>query len=347
MKKRNRTRLAALLLCLLLALALTACGRVDPPPRDPTNDPDISPAVTQEEAAASLELLRSSIAADGVGQCAGAVAYLGCRSENETSDIRAWLQATRADLVEIMPFLLTIPDECVIGDGQGEIFCFVPRGENDSVAINRILAVPDGNGILPEVDAVLYRSEAAQPLLVCAPLLSPDADGPYLELEATPEAGEFVSWYFLINDQGTLSMPMGDYGCPSLLDFGLFAYFGVEGLQAGDDDYLPPTDLGLQGTSWSCDGWDLTFNADLTLELRCQNAPAEPYTTLYTGSWIMDGQYLRITAVTTQGIHMADAFPILISPSGENLYIQQSDSGECPLFLGEDMYALTMTLCVG
>lgn len=51
------------------------------------------------------------------------------------------------------------------------------------------------------------------------------------------------------------------------------------------------------------------------------------------GLWWMKGDSLYLDAYNPKGEMVGGLFPVLISPSGEQLYITQSDDGSCPPFL--------------
>ena len=121
MKQCILRRALSALLCLVLALSLTACGGGTEPPEteggssmtgalsggkgnvsEPKDDPD-----DPEKAEAGLVLLRACMAEDD--QLAGAVAYLGQREPNDRSSMTDWLLENSGDLVSELPFLLEIP----------------------------------------------------------------------------------------------------------------------------------------------------------------------------------------------------------------------------------------------
>ncbi len=178
MKHLFLRRALSALLCLVLALSLTACGGETEPPEteggssvtgalsggkgnvsEPKDDPD-----DPEKAEAGLVLLRACMAEDD--QLAGAVAYLGQREPNDRSSMTEWLLENSGDLVSELPFLLEIPAERVLGGESGKLYCIVPRDESTSLAVNHVTWESQGNGVWPVADEVLYREEYAQPVLV-------------------------------------------------------------------------------------------------------------------------------------------------------------------------------------
>ena len=268
MKQCILRRALSALLCLVLALSLTACGGGTEPPEteggsgmtgalsggkgnvsEPKDDP--------EKAEAGLVLLRACMAEDD--QLAGAVAYLGQREPNDRSSMTEWLLENSGDLVSELPFLLEIPAERVLGGESGKLYCIVPRDESTSLAVNHVTWESQGNGVWPVADEVLYREEYAQPVLVFVNY-EEWPDEPDTEVNLVTNNGLEVKWYPLTDESGCPVVPTGVNYAPMLMDFGIFG--AITGLDypedwepAGDDWWLPPTDMGLADTTWVCDDW--------------------------------------------------------------------------------------------
>ena len=261
MKQCILRRSLPVLLCLTLALSLTACGGETEPPEteggssmtgalsggkgnvsEPKDDPDDS-----EKAEAGLVLLRACMAEDD--QLAGAVTYLGQREPNDRSSMTEWLLENSGDLVSELPFLLEIPAERVLGGESGKLYCIVPRDESTSLAVNHVTWESQGNGVWPVADEILYREEYAQPVLVFVNY-EKWPDEPDTEVNLVTNDGLEVKWYPLTDESGCPVVPTGVNYAPMLMDFGIFG--AITGLDypedwepAGDDWWLPPTDMGL------------------------------------------------------------------------------------------------------
>ena len=264
------------LLCLVLALSLTACGGKED---NTTKDGDegtkgmisgskgnvSASKVDPKQAAESLALLQGGLIYSD--QTTGAVAYLGQRERRDRSPMTDWLLENCGDLASALPFLLDIPAERVLGAGYGNLYCIVPRDENTSLAVNHITWEAYGNGLHPEADEVLYREEYAQPVLVFV-----DADEPDIEIVLVTNEGVSLEWIPQIDEYEIPIIPIGDDGEAMLMDFAIFGY--TTGLDygddwdlenwgpndgnwepAGDNWWLPPTDAGLENTTWICDCW--------------------------------------------------------------------------------------------
>lgn len=209
MKRLTLHRLASALLCLTLALSLTACGgKKKPAPAagnggvketisdsrtDQTGQADpVKPS--EPEAEVDQELVEECLDKLGFdleyGGYPGAAAYLGCREKGDTSKLSDWMLENCLDLTAEMPVMLTIPSERVLGPGYGKLFCVIPRGENTSLAVNHITWQSQGNGLHPVADEVLYREEYTQPVLLFV-----DPEEPDMEVNLVADDGTVVNWY--------------------------------------------------------------------------------------------------------------------------------------------------------
>ena len=209
MKRLTLHRLASALLCLTLALSLTACGGKKKPASaagnggvketisdsrtDQTGQADpVKPS--EPEAEVDQELVEECLDKLGFdleyGGYPGAAAYLGYREKGDTSKLSDWMLENCLDLTAEMPVMLTIPPERVLGPGYGKLFCVIPRGENTSLAVNHLTWQSQGNGLHPVADEVLYREEYAQPVLLFVNPKEPD-----MEVNLVADDGTVVNWY--------------------------------------------------------------------------------------------------------------------------------------------------------
>ena len=365
-----RSHLAPGLLCLALLLSLTACGGKtgSPPaaesggvtethPGDQGNTGGSSPPETDsEQGKTALARLRACIERND--HLAGAVAYLGNRAQGDAVPLADWLRENCSGLTAELPFLPEIPAERTLGAGYGDLYCVVPRDESTSLAVNRVAWESLENGVRPVVDEVLYREEHARPVLVFVNFeMWPEE--PDTEICLVTENGLEVSWYPLINGFGCPVVPTGADDAPMLMDF---AFFGdITGLDypegwepAGDDWWLPPTNIGLADTAWVCDDWmlDLHYgNGDPDYagiaEFYRRTEDSMELKLAYAGVWRMEDDCLRVEFFPDDGAVLGGSFPILISPSGEDLYFQRSRSGEGLPFLEDGVDSVGLTLSVG
>lgn len=363
MKQILMRRICAAILCPILLLGLAGCGKGSgstPNGGDGTLAKPLSdskkpgkPSVDGEETANGAESLvrvRGDLEYDG--RLTGAAAYLGLREKGNSTDLTDWLRENCADLTSELPFLLEIPSERVLGAGYGKIFCIVPRDENTSLAVNHVTWQMMGNGLHPVADEVLYREEYAEPVLVFV-----DPEEPDKEVNLVTNDGVVLCWYPQEDGYGNLFLPTDEAGAPMLYDFAIYGY--VTGLDypegwepSGDDWWWPPTELGLADTSWLCDSW--------VLELRGGDAdpayagtaglyysPAGYIKQDYFGVWRMEDDCLYLKLSADSGDAIDASFPILISPSGEDLYFQRSRTGAGIPFLPDGMDSVGLVLGAG
>lgn len=353
-------RLVTMLLCLTMIFLLTACGGQGEPNADDGGvsatgkisggkDRASVPKAGSEKAEAALVLLRACMAEDD--QLAGAVAYLGQRDPNDRSSMTDWLLENSGGLVSKLPFLLEIPPERVLGGESGKLYCIVPRDESTSLAVNHVTWESQGNGVWPVADEVLYREEYAQPVLVFVNY-EEWPDEPDTEVNLVTNNGLEVKWYPLTDASGCPVVPTGvDYE-PLLLDFSSFG--DVTGLDYEGNMWAPPTDIGLADTIWVCDDWlmDLHYgNCDPDYagiaELYHRFEDNTELTRVFSGVWRMEDDCLRLELSAGVGSSLSGSFPILISPSGEEMHFQRSRSGEGIPFLPNDMDSIELTLSYG
>lgn len=156
---------------------------------------------------------------------------------------------------------------------------------------------------------------------------------------------------------GNLFLPTDEDGAPLLYDFAIYGYTtGLdypEGWEpSGDDWWWPPTELGLADTSWLCDSW--------VLELRGGDAgpgyagtadlyysPTGRIEQDYLGVWRMEDDCLYLKLSADSGDAIDASFPILISPSGEDLYFQRSRTGAGISFLPDGTDSVGLLLYTG
>lgn len=370
MKHLILNRLAPVLLCMILTLSLSACGgQMEAAPADETGATETlsgskgdgsgssAQETDSEQAEASLALLRQSMAGDDRLACA--VAYLGHREKGDTSPLTDWLRESCADLAAEMPFLLAIPAERILGGSDGDLFCFVPRDDSSTFAVNRVKWASNGAGVWPQNEEVLYRSEYAQPILVFSHY-EEFRDEPDIEIHIMAENGADVTWYPELDDWGNIVLPTDWDGSAVMLDFAIFGY--ITGLDypgdweepLGDGWWLPPTNEGLADTAWVCDRWCMELlrgSGDPEyfgmVNLYHQFEEEQDYQTFYTGAWRMTDDCLELMVSAGVGTSMGGCFPVLIDPSGEHLYIQESRNGVSPPFFENGETCMTLLLSMG
>lgn len=392
MKKMIR-RLTALFLSLLVLLSLAACGgqdsgqrqeaRVEPSAdsgqagtasalpsksdkgdKDESGAPSASPApLDSEQPQAALDQLRERL--EDTPQIALAAACLGYREADDPTPLTDWMWVNSPGLMEKMPFILTIPEDRILGAGYGDLYCLVPRDDNTTLAVNHVTWKSTWNsGVWPDADEVLYRDEHAQPVLVFVGY-EEFQDEPDVGIHAIAENGAQVEWYpFMDAENGTMSIPTGLDDNPLILDFTRFGditgldYWGnPDGWEpVGDDWWLPPTDEGLADSQWSCgEDWYMDLsrgNCDPdyagVAELYHQSEEGQEYQLVYSGVWRMEDDCLRLELSAGVSTSVGGSFPVLIDPSGDHLHIQQSRDGYTrPPFFDDDVTSMELARSYG
>ncbi len=257
-----------------------------------------------------------------------------------------------------MPFIAEIPAERILGGSYGALYCIVPRDDDTALAVNRIKWESTfDRGVCPQNQEVLYRSEHGEPLLVFS-ICEEFPDEPNIEVNVTPNGDDTVTWYPVLDEYESIVLPTGLYHYPTMMDFSFFGC--IDGLDSpefggeGDDFWLPPTDLGLDNSDWVFEDWyiELRMNDSTpgyagSVQIFLQPAHAKPYDLLYGGQWRMEGDNLRLELSMDGNVWSREAFPVLIDPSGDYLYIQQAQNGQCPPFFPEDTTCLTLARAYG
>lgn len=158
-------------------------------PEEPetTPKPEKKEETEEQKAEKSLEAFRQSM--EGTLQNFG-VAFLGEVDESYADRIPEWIEENFPDLSEKYPFVKMIPEERIIGNEIGQLFCVVPRSGDDPVEIIEQRM----NFETFEMDEVgqLYSSETGEPYLVMC-----NGVGGYATamISMGTEAGYQADWY--------------------------------------------------------------------------------------------------------------------------------------------------------
>ncbi len=321
-------------------------------------------ALAQEDIQAQEALSMLQECMDMMPQVVMAVAYLGYREADDQTPLEDWLWQHAPAMLMEMPFIQTIPGERILGAGYGDLFCFVPRDDSTSLAVNHVVWQSDGAGNRPNVDTLLYYDGNTQPVLVFVGYEEYRTE-PDIGIIAVAGNGAGLAWYPVVDEEyGYIVLPTGAYETPLLLDFSIFGgEDGTEGGMAwgwdapGDMSWCPPTDEGLSDSEWACgEGWRMELErggGDAgyagAVRLYYQQQAGQPYDLMYAGSWRMENDCLRLELKGERGRDdLSGSFPLLIDPSGDNLYIQMSQDGvTCPPFFDEDMGAMELSRIYG
>lgn len=116
MKKFLMYRFMQVVLCSILAMGLTACS--EKVAQSAEKEESVVTAEVPEkkgfspEAKESIAWLRQDMALEE--NIAGAVAYLGYRAQDDKTPLTDWMKLYNMNLIEMMPFLLEIPEENIL-----------------------------------------------------------------------------------------------------------------------------------------------------------------------------------------------------------------------------------------
>lgn len=360
------------LVLLALALSLTACGSTSqgssgklgtPKTQAPTSDtvqqPDVPSTTVPEEpyvysipAQASIEDLYTN----RYGELFAA-AYLGYREAGDTSNFTVWLYNNYPMIPSFWPFVVEIPEEDTIGE-YGDLYCVVPLEESVSFTVKGVEWELLGNGTMPHYSEPLYYAEVNRPFLMYV-THGQWRDETNLTLEYVQQDGFVGTWFPTYStDTGRIETWENPESCDTILDFALQYGIGYNtDIPVGDMAWLPPTDLGLGGTTWhSENGWELILAYDETAEgysggmVLYEPLPNgdDVFLTRYChGVWWMEGDSLYLDAYNDWGEMVGGAFPVRVSPSGEQLIVIQAEDGTVLPFFEDGNTRTTLTLSYG
>lgn len=292
-------------------------------------------------------------------------AYLGYVEEGGD-----WLSAADQAMLEAYPFLAEIDENHIIGS-VGHLYCIVPVDKNASVAINRIQW--NENTYTYENTEVCYRSESGEPVLLFANL-----DGVAYECDTqvyiTDNSGNSCEWYPSLDAMSYLAPSLSETGDYLSFDFTEYGWRGTSAelapwLADGWSGIYAP---GLEGC-WTVQAaaWDTNQTANYYLrffpedenggsvDLDWQYEGSDLFEEMWSGYWeitsVMDGpSYVTISlslvggenyGVTDGPYYISETYPLLISPSGEEMVLGAGENGvSLPFMPQDDPQPYTLTL---
>lgn len=335
-------------------------------PRPGAGGSDVQPAQAgfSAEAEQSLIWLRDRI---DFPQTMFGAAYLGYVEEDSRGD---WLSAADQAMLEAYPFLAEIDENHIIGS-TGHLYCIVPVDENATVAINRVQW--NENTYTYENTEVCYRSESGEPVLFFANLngVAYEAD---TQVWITDNSGNSCEWYPSLDSMSYLWPCISETG--DYLSFDFTEY----GWQDVSSELAPWLSDGYSGVySWWLEGcwttqaaaWDTGRTANYYLwffpedenggsvDLDWQYEGSDLFEEMWGGYWeitsVMDGpSYVTISlslvggenyGVTDGPYYISETYPLLISPSGEEMVLGAGENGvSLPFMPQDDPQPYTLTL---
>ncbi len=214
-----------------------------------TDDTTVNEPIVENDT--SLLQLRESMTAENMM----AVVYFGYAEFLYDIDTYAFIAERAPSVCEKYPFIVNIPEERVIGEHFGELFCIIPRDEGSTVAINRLQL--DENGNL-DYGEVIYRNEIGDPVLLYCNNGAFESD---TQVNITDSQGNVFTWYPSTDDKHGIAPVYDDNYNEIICD--LTSYNDL--LQNSynrmmNEGWTPPTADQLISTSWEA--------ADLTSDGR-------------------------------------------------------------------------------
>ena len=309
------------------------------PERQPGgSDTQPTQAGFSEEAEQSLVWLRDRM---DFPQTMFGAAYLGYVEEGDD-----WLSAADQAMLEEYPFLGEMDANHIIGSA-GYLYCIVPLDENATVAINRMQW--NENTYTYENTEVCYRSESGEPVLLFANL-----DGVAYEADTqvliTDNSGNSCQWWPSLDGMSYLVPCVSEHGDCLSFDFTEYGWLNTPSELAPwlSDGYSGVYASGLEGC-WTTQGaaWDTNRTANYYLwfypedatggsvDLDWQYEGSEFFEEMWSGFWtirsVTDGpSYVTISlslvggehyGVTDGPMYLSETYPLLISPSGEEMVL--------------------------
>lgn len=334
---------------------------------------------TQQTVSEDLARLQGCL--EGFPDTVLAVAYLGNREQGDTTPLADWIRASVPELAERMPFLLEIPEDSdrVLGDGYGDLYCFVPKDDHTTLSVNHVKWESNGAGVWPVADEVLYRDEYAKPVLVYSNY-EQFWDEPNVQVVACLDNGYNVEWcpYRNQDNNNSIDVPTvctsgrytGNYMAKLMLDLtDLGKGTELDNIENWDvydfarwmdpDDFMddsmsPVYDAALMDTQWQCgENWYMTLgqgNCDPEysgiIELYERFPEDTEYQKMFSGVWRMEERYLSMQTASTSGMGtFSGRFLIMVSPSGMEMDIfQDQEIFSRPPFFENDQTVMTLTM---
>ena len=275
-----------------------------------------------------------------------AAAYLGYYSAEDGALLSERIKENNERLLEDYPFIADIPSERIIGS-EGYLFCIIPRGMNDSLAINRVHRSTENDGY--ETDEVAYRAESGEPVLVfCEPngtVYEPDTS-----VSIVSEDGTVSGWLAALSQSGTISHE----NALDITDYNGTTPDPIEEYMAYN--WLGPTEYGMTdgGTAmWRLRSSEaeylLSFCSDGTVTLDWKYNGQAENEECWSGQWTVSEEIDRPTDVTITlsrvggrnfdsvdaPMYISETYPVLKSPSGEEMRIFRGENGVLLPFMND------------
>ena len=310
----------------------------------------------------------------------------GLFEEGFAAGFPAWLRETNEAMLSRYPFIAEI-DENHIAGGAGHLYCIVPVDENATVSINRMLWNDEkqineisevlyrsetGDPVLlfANLDGMAYVSDTQ--------VLITDNSGNTCEWYPAVDAASYDGAISC----GQIRPCLSEAGDNVLFDFTEYAWQNAPQYLAPwlADGWSGITALGLAGSQSTGTGWythtmagETGAYADFSLrfypggetggavELNWTYEAADDFEEMWSGFWtmetVLDGpSYVTVSMSLVGGVsygvtdgpyYLCETYPLLISPSGEELLIGAGENGLCLPFMSQSTTACVLMQAAG
>jgi len=206
----------------------------------------VQPTLSEEEkSAASLYSLRQAMG--GTSKVIAASYFSWTYDVMEPAELLEHIQVLAPELCEEFPFLLSIPEENIIGQ-SGEIYCIVPADPDACITVRR--RIWDSEDELDYTELV-YSSDSGEPILLFC-----NSGGFEPDTEVSISSGDDVEtlWYPRLNSEIYID-PLFNYKQEEvLLDFTPYAeIMNKDYLELQEDGCVLPSVENLIGGTWATD----------------------------------------------------------------------------------------------
>ena len=359
----------------------------EPAPRGEDWSAQPARQVFSPEAETALGFLRDRIDFPTTMFGAAYLGYVGgLFEEGFAAGFPVWLRETNEAMLGRYPFIAEIDEEHIIG-GAGHLYCIVPVDENATVSINRMLwndekQINEISEVLYRSETgepvLLFANLDGMAHVSDTQVLITDNSGNTCEWYPAVDAASYdgaISY-------GQIRPCLSEAGDNLLFDFTEYAWQNAPQYLAPwlADGWSGITALGLAGSQSTGTGWythtmagETGAYADFSLrfypggetggavELNWTYEAADDFEEMWSGFWtietVLDGpSYVTVSLSLVGGVnygvtdgpyYLCETYPLLISPSGEELLIGAGENGLCLPFMSQSTTACVLMQAAG
>jgi hypothetical protein len=175
------------------------------------------------------------------------VAYLGYTLDSEPVKFSDFVSYTPLALYNDLPFIPAIPEERVIVNGMGEVYCIVPLDEKATISVKMKSSADTSDAF----DNEIYSSSNGEPIIL---FCNDGGEYPDTLITVTTSAGNSFEWYPSFRDS---RIEAGE----TIKDFTPYVQLLATDYDEMKDTYwVAPDKKELVGTMWYCEELQDTGN---------------------------------------------------------------------------------------